>query len=201
MAKLIAPLMSFGARGQLGGALVFSNWKGIATARKLVIPANPDTAAQQAQRAFMRTVVGDWRSPTLTADVRMAWNRLATVRSTAVSGFNVFSSNVLKLIQEDPDGSIAVEVSATAAAGLKIDMKNIDDLATGDEAGTFSICYGAKPTEMIYTTGVTIGTGQLTVDISDEFESGDVVYLAVRKAGTGTELYERSGILEITLTA
>ena len=47
MAKLTAPLMSFGARGKLGGSLVYSAWKGVNTARQLVTPANPNTTAQQ----------------------------------------------------------------------------------------------------------------------------------------------------------
>ncbi len=51
MAKVTGPLFSLSASGQIAKTLVFMKWKGIADVRKYVIPANPNTAAQQAQRA------------------------------------------------------------------------------------------------------------------------------------------------------
>jgi hypothetical protein len=50
MAKIQGPLLSFGARGQVGKAMVVSKWRGIAYARSYVVPANPRTTAQQANR-------------------------------------------------------------------------------------------------------------------------------------------------------
>lgn len=50
MAKVNAPLLSLGGRGQIGKGIVFSSWKGIKTARQYVVPANPRTTAQQNNR-------------------------------------------------------------------------------------------------------------------------------------------------------
>jgi len=50
MAKVKGPLFSLDARGQIAKTLVYMGWKGIADVRKYVIPANPNTAAQQTQR-------------------------------------------------------------------------------------------------------------------------------------------------------
>lgn len=50
MAKLTGPLMSFGARGQIGKGLVVASWRGIKYARSYVQPANPRTTAQQTNR-------------------------------------------------------------------------------------------------------------------------------------------------------
>lgn len=50
MAKLTGPLLSFGAKGQIGKSMVTSKWRGIAYARQYVTPANPRTTAQQANR-------------------------------------------------------------------------------------------------------------------------------------------------------
>src|SRR3989304_5419175 len=44
MAKLKAPLLSFGASGKLADTLVYFPWKGLAVVRSYVIPANPNTA-------------------------------------------------------------------------------------------------------------------------------------------------------------
>lgn len=50
MAKLIAPLLSMGATGQIGKTMVTATWRGVPYARQYVKPANPRTAAQQANR-------------------------------------------------------------------------------------------------------------------------------------------------------
>ncbi|MBA7557423.1 hypothetical protein ES705_50178 [subsurface metagenome] len=57
MAKLKAPLMSLGASGKLGGALVFMHWKGIDDVREYVIPANPRTPLQTTQRGYLTDAV------------------------------------------------------------------------------------------------------------------------------------------------
>lgn len=51
MAKVSGPLLSLDARGKIGGALVFSGWKGLQTVRQFVVPANPRSTTQQASRS------------------------------------------------------------------------------------------------------------------------------------------------------
>jgi len=53
VAKLKAPLMSLGASGQLGKALVFFSWKGLNVVRQHIVPTNPKTQAQLDQRQLM----------------------------------------------------------------------------------------------------------------------------------------------------
>ncbi len=50
MSKTTAPLLSFGASGQIGKTLVYGTWKGRAYARRYIIPANPNSAEQQETR-------------------------------------------------------------------------------------------------------------------------------------------------------
>lgn len=58
MAKLKAPLLSLGAFGAIGKALVYFPWKGLDCAREYVVPANPKSTLQIAQRNLLSTVVG-----------------------------------------------------------------------------------------------------------------------------------------------
>jgi len=51
MAKTTAPLLSFGASGQIAQTQVYSRWKGRAYARRYTIPSNPQTAAQTLTRS------------------------------------------------------------------------------------------------------------------------------------------------------
>lgn len=54
MAKTIAPLLSFGAGGQIARTAVYGSWKGIPYVRRYVIPANPKTTRQQVTRLVFK---------------------------------------------------------------------------------------------------------------------------------------------------
>lgn len=88
MAKLKAPLLSLGASGAIGKSLVFFPWKGIDAVREYVVPANPKTADQIAQRGHLEDAVDEWHASAYTADDVTAWNRLAGVAAKIMSGFN-----------------------------------------------------------------------------------------------------------------
>lgn len=60
MAKLTAPLLSFGGAGQLAKSMVYASWKGIPYARRYVIPANPKTTAQMVTRNMFKTLNQMW---------------------------------------------------------------------------------------------------------------------------------------------
>ena len=57
MAKLKAPLMSFGASGAIAKAIVYFPWKGLNVAREYVIPSNPKTTLQTTQRGYLSDAV------------------------------------------------------------------------------------------------------------------------------------------------
>lgn len=94
MAKLKAPLLSLGASGQLGKSLVYFGWKGLDLVREYVIPANPKTTLQVAQRAIIKAVVaklhlcqGLAAHPFCEND-KIAYARLANTRKTVRTWFN-----------------------------------------------------------------------------------------------------------------
>ncbi len=60
MSKVIAPLISFGAGGQLGKTAVYSSWKGIPYVRRFVVPANPRTTKQVAVRDLFKALQQMW---------------------------------------------------------------------------------------------------------------------------------------------
>lgn len=113
MAKLIGPLMSFGARGQIGKAMVTSKWKGIDYARQYVIPANPRTTAQQANRTRFALLREMWKlSP---PDVRLPWTIFALGRNFL--NFNAFVGENNRLL----NGQMSMEtmlMSPGARGGL-----------------------------------------------------------------------------------
>lgn len=94
MAKLKAPLMSLGAAGQLGKALVFFGWKGLDVVREYVIPTNPDTQLQKDQRGYLTDIVGKIHAAQasathpLTARDVTAYALWASVVQSATTWFN-----------------------------------------------------------------------------------------------------------------
>lgn len=94
MARLTAPLMSFGARGQLGKSVVFFPWKGVNSARSYVKPANPKTTAQTTHRDLFSWVHDCYKY--LDSNVTAAWKAYAAGKP--VTGPNVFQQkNMLNL--------------------------------------------------------------------------------------------------------
>lgn len=66
MSKLTGPLFSLTARGTIGKALTYSQWRGIQYVRTRVVPANPQTTDQTEVRAVWATLCRLWnRMPAL----------------------------------------------------------------------------------------------------------------------------------------
>jgi hypothetical protein len=84
--KVTAPLFSLDASGSLGGAIVASKWKGRNYMRRLVIPANPRSGGQTANRALIAFLSQVWAG--LTAPNQATWNALAAQGN--FSPFNAF---------------------------------------------------------------------------------------------------------------
>lgn len=76
MAKITAPLLSFGASGTLGKVITFGSWRGVPYARRHVIPANPQSVAQSLTRDIFANMNTRWKTggPLM----RAPWNRFAT---------------------------------------------------------------------------------------------------------------------------
>lgn len=95
MAKLKAPLLSLGATGAIGKTIVYFPWKGLDCAREYVVPANPDTTAQQTQRDYLTTLVAaihtaqaEAVSPLVEVD-QIAYAALASTLQRVMTWFNM----------------------------------------------------------------------------------------------------------------
>lgn len=95
MAKLSAPLFSFGASGQIAKALVYFSWKGLNVVRQHVIPANPKSTAQGIQRGYVIAAVANihavmaFASHALTSVDKSALSLYGSIFPTPRTWFNV----------------------------------------------------------------------------------------------------------------
>ncbi len=155
MAKVDAPLFSFNASGQLAKALVYFPFKGLNVVRSYVVPANPNSSAQQTQRGHMGDAVDEWHNAGYTDEDRSAWNRLAGTLGAGLSGFNAM---VRAFINEEVLGGTwtreaDVVISAVGANGFQVNMTKVS-------AGLVpTIRYGVSPTFMPNTAVLVDQTG------------------------------------------
>lgn len=99
MAKTTAPVLSFGASGGIASTLVYGSWRGIAYARRYVVPANPNTAGQQLTRTTFAELREFWKLlPTLSRD---PWTAFATGRKFL--NFNAFIGENLRVLRGETD--------------------------------------------------------------------------------------------------
>ena len=156
MAKVLAPLFSTKARGQLGKSIVFFPWKSINAVRSYVIPANPNTAAQQAQRTIMTNAVAEWHSAGYTAKDKTAWNKFASTLAGALSGFNAMVRSFIDAVVGGDDWITMSNVVESAIQAAQVTI-TVDC----SQAGNYYLYWGTSPTfmpesEKIAQSGTTV---------------------------------------------
>lgn len=118
MSRTTAPLLSFGASGQIAKTQVYSTWKGRAYARRYVIPANPNTLDQQETRSTFAWLNNVWKY--MPAEALDAWNAYGDAsRFTARNGW--IKANLSNLRSEADLTNLVMSPSAAgglAAAGI-----------------------------------------------------------------------------------
>lgn len=85
MAKVVFSALLSGASGKIGD-VVMSRWKGVAYARRRVIPANPQSGDQCMQRHILKVALLLWQS--VKAWAKAPWD--VAVSGYAWSGYNRF---------------------------------------------------------------------------------------------------------------
>ena len=113
MAKITAPLLSFGASGSLAKTLVASKWKGRPYMRQHVIPANPKSVAQVLTRDAFSFAAATWKigGPLL----RAPWERFAV--GQVLTGRNKFQGNFVSENRGETD-LLSWNISPGAKGGL-----------------------------------------------------------------------------------
>jgi len=196
VAKLKAPMLSFGARGAISKSVVFFPWKGIDAAREYVIPANPQTGAQKTQRGYLKDAVDEWHGANYSADDRTAWNRFAGILAEIMSGFNAY---VRTFLNEARLGNVwtrmkNVVITAITASGCTID---VDAFHLG---GSPTIRYGTSKTFMPNTQAM-VGDGPDHWDADLAGLEADTLYYFTITYGTSGTNYTRVGIYQFRTLA
>lgn len=140
MAKVKSPLLSLGARGQIGKSQVYGSWRGVPYTRQHVIPSNPRTAAQtQTRDAFTRLSEMYKRLGALAV---APWN--ASISGRPLTARNMFTKVNLPALRGASDFTSFVG-SPGALGGLPPTSISADPTATPGEIEV-TVGSGAEPT-------------------------------------------------------
>lgn len=165
MAKLKAPLMSLGATGALGKTLVFFGWKGLNVVREYVVPSNPKTALQVAQRGYVTEIVAavhaaqaEAANP-LDSDDQVAYSALASAKGKTMTWFNQVVKIGVDCLVNSKGYTICTDGNVVDAdhADFRPFVYLRDDGVTQIAAGTFYV--GTSKTNLIYSKAADIVAG------------------------------------------
>ena len=193
MAKVKGPLFSLSASGQIAKTLVYGDWKGIDIVRKYVIPANPNTAAQQQQRGYFGNAVEDWHTDGFTAIDVAAWNLYALAQKVAASGFNMLVKLKIACAVASETWVALVDclVTAVGAAGAKINI-------TGTVGSTVKLYWGTSKTSMFNEEAMVDTAGDYEVTLAACSASTKIYFYIMDKTAANQA---RTGIYSFTTTA
>ncbi|MBA7575216.1 hypothetical protein ES708_17037 [subsurface metagenome] len=190
MAKVNAPLFSFGASGKLGDALVYFPWKGLDVVRSYVVPSNPRTAGQVTQRGYFTEAVSRVHlaqalaaNPLNGADVA-AYALLASTEPTPRTWFN----QIVKLWADVEiagftpviyhDGTISDPTPAAFECLFQIEEETGSTMVAG------KFYFGTSKTALIHsfiaavTAGATVGI--VAGDLSAFLTAGNKYFMQFR---------------------
>ena len=113
VATTTAPLLSFGASGQIAKTLVYSKWRGRQYSRRHVVPSNPQTAEQSLTRDTFSWIQAVWKiAPAL---LTAPW--LAYAAGKVLTDRNAFTKFNLPDLRTAADLALMV-ISPGALGGL-----------------------------------------------------------------------------------
>ena len=174
MAKWKSPLFS-DIRNKLGENVVFSMWKGRPYMRSYVVPANPDSLKQQANRDHMAKIVAMYQANVKgDASIAAAWDVEALPR--LISGYNQFTAYGRKVTLGVLDLSattISIPVTASAIPA--------DRLAV-------MVCDITGPTYLLPTTKRGLSTYTEADFTGWTPAAGDLIYIADTKVLDGVDI-------------
>ena len=208
MAKVNAPLFSFNASGKLANALVYFGWKGLDSVRSYVVPANPNTAAQQTQRGYFTAAVDEIHTTQaqaanpLDADDVAAYALLASTRATPRTWFNEIVKNWADVEVAAKTPCIYSDGTISDADVTSIDLIMYLNEETGSTLAAGKFYFGTSKSALIHSTAATVTAGTdvklVAADLSAFLTAGVKYYLQFRPdTGDGCE-GALSGIYQFT---
>lgn len=162
MPKVTAPLLSFEARGQIAKTQVYSSWKGRPYVRRYVIPANPNSAAQQLTRTAFAFCNGVYKFAP--SDMTDAWDAYA--QGQVLTGRNAFIKQNLPLLRTAAD--LDNMIGSPGARGGFAPASMV--LTPGDDQMTATLTAPSLPAGWTIVEGIAIAVAQQDPNTGTDYQ-------------------------------
>ena len=204
MAKVSAPLLSFGASGAIAKVQVYFPWKGINAVRKYVIPSNPKSDAQMDQRDLMTEAVAGIHEAMANPDApinavdKSAWSLLAAVQGIIMTWFNALTRMIINQRVAGKDWTIFGGFTVTPGTD-KLTVTGFG-IAYGTAAATDGkLWYGTSKSAMLSSIACTVA--ELTAGkVIGTLTTGTKYYVQYRPTVPANQTDSNSGIYAGTPT-
>ncbi|MBA7545531.1 hypothetical protein ES705_37900 [subsurface metagenome] len=165
VAKLKGPLMSLGASGSIAKTLVYFPWKGIPVVREYVVPSNPKTALQTAQRGHFTSSVGlihaamaDATNPLASLD-QVAYAALAAAKGRIITWFNQAVKLCIDVSVAGPVACVYSDMTFTTKTAGAIDLIVYLNEETPSSLVAGKFYFGSTKTNLIHAKVGTVVAG------------------------------------------
>lgn len=186
MAKLTAPLFSFGASGKIADSLVYFPWKGLDAVRQYVIPANPRSADQVTQRGHLTDAVATIHdamalaTDPLNTDDKTAYALLASVHKAAQTWFNEAVRQFVNQRVAGRYGCIYRDGTVTPGSGqLQLVLKWTKDATSSNTITAGKGYIGTSKSAMLTSVDAVIASGEITCTFTN-LTAGQKYYMTFK---------------------
>jgi len=175
---------------------VFSKWKGVNYIRSRVVPANPNSTAQQEVREALADLVGLWQD----ADVYLAYNRNYVATGSNKSGYNTFvgdnvaterAGNLITVTKKTDESPPETLTASTGSSGGEVDVAfTPTPVGAGKKLVTYTRKVGENEWADIRYWGAAVNS-PITIDGLESGESYQVYGFKIEDSTTdGNEISE-----------
>ena len=171
-------------RNKLGDSVVFSMWKGRPYMRSYVKPANPNSLAQQANRAHMAAIVALYQANVKgTAANAAAWDAEALPK--LVSGYNLFTMYGRQGSQTEVGGLKQPGIVVTSLAHGSLDIELVASAIPADRLALMTVTSAGVP--IVISTKRGLGH-YLHTDFATAPAATDLIYVVDTKVLAGADI-------------
>lgn len=194
MAKLLAPLLGFGAHGQIAKTVVAYTWNGINCLRAYVVPSDPKTAPQLAQRAIHKTAHDGYKLYFSNEQTKTSWNLYRTTRRIHGTGYTCYMSSALKTLVGGESPWSPYEALNILPDVAQIRFKSIQDGGTVGDRLFYDKYAGSTPEDMIFQGNAKM-TPQKRLSFGSLGPFGSTVFLQVKRGHYVSGIYRVEMVL------
>jgi len=161
------PLLSFGASGAIGSAVVYSSYKKCSYTRKYVKPKPSTTPEALKAKQDLEKSIWSWKNIFNGVIWRECWKRFDNFMEYPDPDFIRFNNIATEIRNKDPKASFAHTYTPTEHT-LKIDFLDVTEGHKSEETGSFEIWTRWKGGAWKLKERQELINGHLLIDITEE---------------------------------